>query len=768
MGGAATNSGINYQQRIAALALASLYTKFDLSQTFGLDRPLLIESIHFETDDPIDDLKLISNNGSFYLQIKRSLSLQTEEGTDLYKTINQFVTQFLKRTSNDHFILATSPQSSRSITQDFAKITESIRLNDSSFSSNPLNKSEKETLDKFKSLFNTIFELQSKKKASENDFIEFAKKVYISSIDIEQGKPNEQVALILLNSERMLDPTLVWKMLISNSLEYARKRQSINSKALEEILHRYKVESKKQGSDEISELEELLKTEIIQQGYFPVAKEVLLIESFAKEADLLIVELFRFSDDGKIRHKFRGDKVILENGEEWKIVHRAATFLGMERFISENKDKLHLSKKKIAVIPANGIDEAENTDGAELHRKYLLDLQSRNTDILKCLHCDKPLNPSGSVLVEISDIETKPAMGAVHSKCLRVVDRVLGLTGTLKSEATKDKHLQEFDFKEWARCLMKGQGMINQLKNNPFIQNQDKMILWSSDNKEFRDYGYCVKFNMSDGSTIHMTDRGRIHRFNKTDAELAALQMTESVKRAKDDGNPMAFTSRKNSFGNYSQLLELKDSDETIIEIDTVEIDKYSKLLEKRDEHINFYAPMCLVRSYDDESILNLNNIVPIISDPLAFGSIFETWKNLGIDIDPNEVELKILQTDVEFDGFMRSCFADGMFPIIDPLFDKKGNLVKGIQIKHMEQEFAVKSELHRKSVIDPHWKKGDKVKIEFPFTTVDNYPVGVLVEDEFLIGDGERYVIFRPIENGKELKDMTFSVPSRLLAYWN
>ena len=32
MGGAATNSGINYQQRIAALVLASQYSNFDCRQ----------------------------------------------------------------------------------------------------------------------------------------------------------------------------------------------------------------------------------------------------------------------------------------------------------------------------------------------------------------------------------------------------------------------------------------------------------------------------------------------------------------------------------------------------------------------------------------------------------------------------------------------------------------------------------------------------------------------------------------------------------------
>ncbi len=766
MGGAATNSGINYQQRIASLALTAQFTEFDLSQTFGIDDELIIESIHFETDEPIDDLKIVCREKTVYLQIKRSLSFQVGEDSDLFKTIKQFLVQYSKDGGvHSHYVLATSPQSSRVISQDLVKIVESIRLNDTSFTINPLNKSEQDTFEKFKSMFQTLFSEIKGRSATEIDFINFTKKVYISIIDIEEGRADERVAIILLNSKQLIDANLIWKMLIANSLEYARKRQSINKQGLNDILGRYKNQKKESSENSNAQLEELFKTEILQDGNFPVAKEVLLIESLETDSDYLIMELYRFTEEGKIKHEFKDDKILLNGtNESWTVLSRAATLAGIERYITENEEKF--AKGKITIIPANGIETAEETSAAELHRKYLMNLNEQNNDFFKCLHCDKALNLNNSIIVEIDDLDTKPAFGAAHPKCVRILDRVLGTTKV--PEDNRDEHLKMFDYKEWARLMMKGQGMMNQLRESSSLQERDKVIFWNGDNKEFRDYSYCLKFSLSDGSTHHMTDRGRIHRFNKLDAIEAKNDFEENLEKAKQNGDPIGFTSINFIYGNYDQLLELKSSEESIIEIETVEVDKYSKLLEKLDEHINFYAPICIVRDRDDESIFNIGNLIPMISDPLVFLSIVETWNNLDIEFDLDSLELKIIKSDLEFDSYMREFFSSEMVPIIDPLFNKKRELVKGIRVANMdslkksetdtgttEQEFTIAE--------NPKWRKGDKVRVEFPNITDSNYPVGILLEDEVLF-EGERFVIFRPIEDGKELEELTYSIPSKFL----
>ena len=43
-------------------------------------------------------------------------------------------------------------------------------------------------------------------------------------------------------------------------------------------------------------------------------------------------------------------------------------------------------------------------------------------------------------------------------------------------------------------------------------------------------------------------------------------------------------------------------------------------------------------------------------------------------------------------------------------------------------------------------------------------YPAGILLEDEMMDDRGERCVILRPVENGKELEGLMYKMPSRLL----
>jgi len=765
MSGAGTNSGINYQQRIAALTLVAQYTDFDLAGTFGIGQKLEIDSVHFETDDPIDDLKIKCKDCILFLQIKRSLSFQIDFGTDFYKTIEQFITQFIKKSfAQEHYVLATTSNSSGSITQELNKITESIRLNDDAFIDNPLNKSEKETFDKFKNLFHSIYKIKSGKDSKPKDFINFSKQIYIAIIDIELGRPNEQVAIFLLSGKRFIDPVLVWNTLIANCLEYARKRQSVSKQSIEKILKRY-IPCDEDTSNESDELKAYFNTEIIQHGRIPVAKEVLFIESFIDGVDYLITELFRFSDDGKIKHEFKRNLIKLaDTNDEWVVLQRAATIEGIERFISDNSETF--KNKKIAFLPSNpdyNIESDENKPIAELHRSYLQELARKNTDFIKCLHCDKTIAvSSGCFVVEIDDVDSKPAIGAVHNTCKRPIDRIIGRV--IPNFSVKDFFLKTFDFKTWARLMMKGQGLMNGYRSSKGIQNREPIVAWSAIGNEFNDYSYCLNFLLSNGATIFMTDRGKIHRFNKPDAEKAKEEILEGIVKYREINNPLSYTSKKFCYGNREQLLKIKDADETVIEIENIEVTRYSKLLEKREEHIFFYAPICIVRNIEDETILNLGNIVPLISDPLSFENIYKSWNLIDSDKLLQQLELKIIKSDTEFDSYMREFFGTGIAPIIDPYLNENGELVKGVRLIHREQMLA-EHENFRNPVDNPKWLKGDKVELMIPTIEDNNYPKGVIIEDEFKGKDNQLYVIFRPIEDGEAMEDLAYTVPSRLLS---
>ena len=72
--------------------------------------------------------------------------------------------------------------------------------------------------------------------------------------------------------------------------------------------------------------------------------------------------------------------------------------------------------------------------------------------------------------------------------------------------------------------------------------------------------------------------------------------------------------------------------------------------------------------------------------------------------------------------------------------------------------------EKYRKPIENPNWVRGDKVRLLIPTITDDNYPEGIILEDEFKGDDNQLFVIFRPIENGEEREDLAYAIPSSLL----
>jgi hypothetical protein len=681
MGGQATNSGIDYQQRIASWCLINQYTEFDISTYFDqIDEELIIDSIHFETDKPIDDLNLIcKKNKKVFLQIKRSLSLSVRETSDFYKTILQFVKEFIKSEFEDTYygIITTSDASSK-ITNDLKKIVLSAKLNDDFLISNPLNESEKDCLEKIGKLFNQIYLSEKKQVANEENFKSFLKKIFVGVIDVETGHSVEIACFMLLRSVGFKNPEIIWSILIKNSLLYSSQRLSIDRKKLKEIFSRY-IENIDKSTEDIQI--DLFKTQIVSKGEFSTAREILIIESLIQDFDYTIVELHRFYDDCSIKNKFKNNKLLLDKNEDWTIVQRFATMIGLNRFLEENKDDF--IDKKFAMIPALETESIEESECAKLHKKLLEDLVSKNKNPLTCLHCGKGINDKDTLLIELDDEETLPAVGNVHKKCLRAVDRILG-TITIPREKPS-VNLDTFDFKLWISLIMKGQGLMNSLKSSPNLtQGIRPIIAWNSNEEYDADYSYCIKFNLEDNSTSYAYRRSQIERINKFKAEQYLLKFEEIQKMQNELNDPYSVLSVSKTAGPYSQLLKVKKADEVILEVVSVEIAKYSKQIAMAfNKEISHYTPLCLVRNKDSETILNLSNVIPILSDPLKLDEYYENWKKIGFELE--NLELKIIKSDKDFDYHMRMFFGDELIPIVDPIFDKNFNLINGYLIKDLK-----------------------------------------------------------------------------------
>jgi len=673
--GAATNAGIDFQQRVSAWFLAAMFLKLDISDIAGFYIPATIREIAFETSTPIDDLKLSCNELEIYLQIKRTIQLSTDSSTPFYKTIEQFFKQhLLGECEKEIYVLATSSDASSKVIRELKKITDSIRLNDEGFMQNPLNKSEKDTLQKYKTCLRRIHKKFTGKEITHDDFKSFSQKMYVSVFDIEQGMPLEKAVLLLLGTRVAINPSLIWANLIKSSLVYASKRLSINVVGL---LQNYKKYLRSSDDSKLNEVSESDIANIIMENSSLAAsgKEVLLVESPIGENSYLIAELSRFSEDCSKQLEFFDNRCLLADKKTtWTVLHRCSTLNGMIRFIEENLSLLN--DKDVVIAPAKEIENVEATPCAMAYAELCLQVLQKNRVLLKCLHCGKAISEDKSLVVEIDDNHFNQTIGLVHKECLRSIDRVLGL---MKSDFFENhSYLRRFDAGLWVKCLKDGQGAFSGLKNMK-LQSVANMA-WDSETECEIACDYCIKVSLEGNLFEYIKRRGKIQRFDESSAQQRAEAFNKGIERMKAQRNPYCYTSKNKVFGAYDTLLSQKDSDEELLECIRATPARYTELLGKiYNTNTNFYAPLCLVADLASGELFSLNDCVVFITDPLSLKNFLGNWEKAGIQIE--DYELKIVATDMEFDTRVKATFQKGMGIIIDPLLDTNKNFVKGYNL---------------------------------------------------------------------------------------
>jgi len=447
------------------------------------------------------------------------------------------------------------------------------------------------------------------------------------------------------------------------------------------MLDKYKSKPSGESINNTDEIKELFKSEVFLKGILSTGKEVVLIESFLDEVDLLVCECYRFHDDCKKKHTFRGDEMIIREDIKWKVIQRFSSLTGFERFANENDEIF--KENKLAILPAKDIDGVEETNCAKDHQELLKTMYKQNENPHLCLHCTKPIGEEFSTLVEVDDLDSIHSVGAVHNYCVRPIDRILGrvqIPGKAKSEV-----LNSFDGKLWIELLFNGQGMLNYMRNRPnLLQGRIPIISWSSDDEYDSDYSYCVKYKLEDGTIFFANNRSRIHRMNLREAEDFVEMVIEMINKQEELNDPYCALSISKVSNPYSGLIKHQQPDEEILKIVDVQVAKYSSLIKTTfDSEREYYTPMCILRDKKTETYINLSNVVPLISNPIEIDKHVNNWSRLGFELD--DIELKIIKSDRDFDSYMRMAFEAKMSPIIDPLFDKDFKLISGMPIRRMD-----------------------------------------------------------------------------------
>ena len=685
MGTQPTNAGIDFQQRVSGWILYNMVTDMDLANSIDIKENTYIEKVAFETRDIIDDLVVTTiKDEILFFQMKRTVSLSQSEDSDFYKAVNQFVRQYaLEEKSANNYILITTSNTSSPIKNELKKILESIRLNPLSFIENPLNKSEKFAFDRFKSLIKEIYKNVTSKDMSEQQFLEFSSRMIITVLDIESGMAFEKSVLTAISGKiNTVSPQSFWSILISTSLSLASSRMSVLSNELKDRWKNYLDKPQKVVSSE--DAEKYLDL-VIKDDNFSAGKDVILVEDNVEfEEDfsnkMLYMELFRFDDDGKKRLQYVDNNfVVLQNGIKVKVLHRTATTAGMERYLVENKEILPY-KELIIIAPVKDFENVEQELPVKMHKEWCqIYINENKKEFMNCLHCGKGISEK-SYVIEIDDLYEHSILGLVHQDCLRSIDRVIGLI--ISDLFDENDFLKKFDYNLWLTSIKDSQALLNNIKNSkmPPLLN----MIWDPFGGANNHFNNCIKINLSNGDFRYILERGKVDRFNKSEAKKTAKTFNENFEKNKSE-NPIGYTSINNIFGTYSQLISHKDDNEDIIECISAEVEKYNNHIGiQHNTNKNYYAPLVTISLSETEELLIINERLVFISDPLTLKNYINNWEKAGVEL--KGYELNILSTDDEFDSLMREYDRREIRGVINPILNRMGDFSQGVLLDNINK----------------------------------------------------------------------------------
>jgi len=95
-GGAATNAGVSFQNRVAAWISVRILAGQDVAPLWGLPTGTALEFLRCETEQPVDDILVgTSTSGHIFIQVKHTVRMEKGPTSGIGAAINQFVRQFV-------------------------------------------------------------------------------------------------------------------------------------------------------------------------------------------------------------------------------------------------------------------------------------------------------------------------------------------------------------------------------------------------------------------------------------------------------------------------------------------------------------------------------------------------------------------------------------------------------------------------------------------------------------------------------------------------
>jgi hypothetical protein len=247
-GGSATSSGTTFQDDVICYFSALILAENLAEPPAELPQSVHLVSIHAESFNPIDDIRLItSDEGVLYIQAKTSLSLSQSHTSDFAKVIDQFVRQTVRgvvlpnRTDRkveherDRFILAVGYSSPATISVTLSDVLTKCRkvVDEDGFHEflGLLNNSEQKAIAIVRNHIQRLWNDECGVSPSIQDELSILRLIYVIQFDLRAEGADYARARDLLRGHVLRDPTKAgdaWNSLIRVCRSFSPERSGGN------------------------------------------------------------------------------------------------------------------------------------------------------------------------------------------------------------------------------------------------------------------------------------------------------------------------------------------------------------------------------------------------------------------------------------------------------------------------------------------------------------------------------------------------------------
>jgi hypothetical protein len=583
--------------------------------------------------------------------------------------LRQFAAQYLRDpTSVDPLLLVTTPDASSKITADLRKLTRARRLNLSGADRNPASKRERGVLDLAKAHLRSHLSEFTGAAATDDAVQAVLRRMIVLPLDIEDGSNLERAVLVAIGTQAQTAPDLIWSALVARGIELASQRLSVGAEELTALYGRHFTRGQEVVSGARDEL-----LSVVMRGRVAAGYDVVLVRH---GAELRLLALPRFTPGGERVAEFAGQLLRLRDKTELELVRRTSTWQGMTRLLIKQPG-IAEDREVVIVDTSFDIDAAEATPFAQAHAELLDRYASENAAPLRCLLCGRPVSDSEAHMAEIDEVGHDPAVGLVHSTCLRPAVRVLGTISSALFEQVPE--LVDFDYRTWLRRLPRGQAVLG--TTEALRLAGVVTVAWNRTRRGSPNGAWCVAYAAEDGAVRYVSERGCVIRASRQDADVLAAEMRTALAHSAKQNDPICILDHGASytFGSYSTLIPQARGG-NLHRVTSAEVRRVTRaIVDAHDVAESWYAPLLVLRDGESGAILGVAGMVVLVSDPLELGSQLANWQTGGVELPPYTTQ--ILDTDDAVDLFFSQVFADGVGIVLDPVLDGNGNLVGGSKI---------------------------------------------------------------------------------------